>query len=242
MASKTPRSPVVDDLAEEIRRLVLRGEIPLGSRIQQDQLAREFGVSRTPVREALQKLQGTGLVEFIPNRGAFVKGVSSRQIRETYEVRAALEGLAAARAAERIEPGELAELKAAQAAHLAGIEELSAAPVDGATSPDDAWFKADLLFHDTIAEISGNQRLTEELATFRGTFPAGLVRPAARDTPRIIARSVNEHAAVVEALEKGDPDAARHAMESHMLRSSERVVEWFERSTDGPVLRAANGQ
>jgi len=86
---------LVDRLAATIRSRVLAGEIPTGSWLRQESLAAQFGVSRTPVREALRKLQATGLVQLEPNRGAVVRGLTEREIREAYEVRAELEGLAA---------------------------------------------------------------------------------------------------------------------------------------------------
>ena len=84
---------LVDRLASTIQARVLSGEIPTGSRLRQETLASEFGVSRTPVREALRKLQAGGLVQLEPNRGAVVRGPSAREVREAYEVRAELEGL-----------------------------------------------------------------------------------------------------------------------------------------------------
>src|SRR3954454_17732051 len=96
------RRALVDKLAAQLQARVLSGEFPSGTRLRQETLAEEFGVSRTPVREALRKLQATGLVELQPNRGALVRGLSLREIRDAYEVRAELEALAAELAAERI--------------------------------------------------------------------------------------------------------------------------------------------
>ena len=104
---------LVDRLAATIRSRVLAGEIPTGSWLRQESLAAQFGVSRTPVREALRKLQATGLVQLEPNRGAVVRGLTEREIREAYEVRAELEGLAAELACERIREPELERLREA---------------------------------------------------------------------------------------------------------------------------------
>src|SRR5205823_5718565 len=84
-----------DRLAATIQARVLSGEFASGSRLRQESLASEFGVSRTPVREALRKLQAAGIVQLEPRRGARVRGPSAREVREAYEVRAELEGLAA---------------------------------------------------------------------------------------------------------------------------------------------------
>src|SRR4051794_8840370 len=85
---------LVDKLAATLQARVLSGELPSGARLRQEALAEEFGVSRTPVREALRKLQAHGLVDLEPNRGALVRALSAREIRDAYEVRAELEGLA----------------------------------------------------------------------------------------------------------------------------------------------------
>ena len=97
----TEAQALVDELAATIQARVLNGEIPTGTRLRQESLAAEFGVSRTPVREALRKLQANGIVEVQPHRGALVRRPSAREVREAYEVRAELEGLAASLAASR---------------------------------------------------------------------------------------------------------------------------------------------
>ena len=222
---------LVDGLANEIRRRILRGEIPINSWLRQDSLARDFGVSRTPVREALQKLQVSGLIQLVPNRGALVQGVTPRQIRETYQVRAELEGLSAGLAAERIEPLQLARLRAVQDGYRTAIEDLAGAP-QGREIPSDGrepWLRGDLLFHETILDVAGNARLAEMVAALQMTFPATLTWGAASEVPRRLSRSLDEHENVIAALADGDPQKARRAMTQHVLRGGERVADWFER-------------
>src|ERR1051325_1357293 len=108
------RRALVDKLAAQLQARVLNGELASGTRLRQEALAEEFGVSRTPVREALRKLQASGLVELRPHRGALVRGLSPREIRDAYEVRAELEALAAEVAALRIRPEQLDRLRRAQ--------------------------------------------------------------------------------------------------------------------------------
>ena len=114
MARTEEDAALVDRLAATIQARVLSGEFASGSRLRQESLATEFGVSRTPVREALRKLQAAGIVQLEPRRGARVRGPSAREVREAYEVRAELEGLAAALASERMRDEELYRLRAAQ--------------------------------------------------------------------------------------------------------------------------------
>ena len=115
------RRALVDKLAATIQARVLSGELASGTRLRQEALAEEFGVSRTPVREALRKLQASGLVELRPNRGAHVRGLSPREIRDAYEVRAELEGRGHAR------PGSAAAPRARSPGASAGPH----APVSG---------------------------------------------------------------------------------------------------------------
>src|ERR1700733_2517968 len=108
-------SPLVAELAQKIQSRVKAGSIPIGSWLRQESLATEFGVSRTPIREALRKLQSSGVVEFVPNRGALVRGPTVRDIREAYEIRAELEAYAAELATRWIRPDQLERLREAEA-------------------------------------------------------------------------------------------------------------------------------
>src|SRR3954471_3018361 len=105
---------LVDRLPAAIHGRGRSGEFASGSRLRQESLASEFGVSRTPVREALRKLQASGIVQVEPNRGATVRAPGAREVREAYEVRAELEGLAAALASARCRDEDLRRLRDAQ--------------------------------------------------------------------------------------------------------------------------------
>jgi len=104
-----------DDLARELQAEIVTGRIPLGARLRQEDLAARFGVSRTPVREALRQLQAIGLVEQLGHRGALVRRFSAEECRNVYLVRAELEGLAAERAAGRLTGYDRSDIEAAQA-------------------------------------------------------------------------------------------------------------------------------
>src|SRR5262249_1367055 len=101
------------DLAEAIHRRILDGRIPLGSWLRQDSLALEFGVSRTPIREAFRALHVQGIIEMIPHRGACVRGPTPRTLREILVLRAELEGFAAELATDRIDNDQLTALNEA---------------------------------------------------------------------------------------------------------------------------------
>jgi DNA-binding GntR family transcriptional regulator len=114
MTTMADRNSLVNRLAATIQSRVLSGEIPTGMRLRQETLASEFGVSRTPVREALRKLESSGLVLVEPNRGAVVRGPNARDVREAYAVRAELEGFAAENAVARILDDQLESLRDAE--------------------------------------------------------------------------------------------------------------------------------
>src|SRR3954452_24375001 len=109
-----------DHLAHELQVEIITGRIPLGTRLRQEDLAERFGVSRTPIREALRQLQAIGLVEQLGHRGALVRSFSPDECRNIFLVRAELEGLAGERAAEPLTPYDTAALEPAQAPLRAG--------------------------------------------------------------------------------------------------------------------------
>ena len=102
--------PLRDVVFEHLREAIIKGKLKPGERLMEMQLAEELGVSRTPVREAIRKLELEGLVIMIPRRGAYVADLSIKDVAETFEIRLALEALAASLAAERITPEECEEM------------------------------------------------------------------------------------------------------------------------------------
>ena len=224
---------LVDELAARIQTRVLNGEIETGTWLRQESLAAEFGVSRTPVREALRKLQATGLVEVQPRRGALVRGVSTRDIREAYEVRAELEGLAAELAAARIRDRELQRLRDAQALFRQSVASLLAwrdrRPADDL--PPDAyaeWNRGNDLFHLAIQSVAGNARLSAMLADLHRSFPRDLTWLVLGENARLLDENVAQHEAILDAIARHDSKAARRRMVEHVRRAGELVTRRFE--------------
>jgi DNA-binding GntR family transcriptional regulator len=225
---------LVDELAASIQARVLNGEIPTGTRLRQETLAAEFGVSRTPVREALRKLQASGLVEVQPRRGALVRGPTAREIREAYEVRAELEGLAAELAATRIRDGELRRLRRAQALFRHSVSTLIdwRGRRDGDEAPPadahDEWIEGNDLFHSAIQHAAGNTRLRATLADLHRSFPRDLTWISLEENTRLLEENVAQHEAILEAIEAHDPASARRRMIEHVRRAGELVTRRFE--------------
>ncbi len=224
----------MDELAASIQARVLSGDIPTGTRLRQESLAAEFGVSRTPVREALRKLQASGLVELQPRRGALVRGPTVREIREAYEIRAELEGLAAELAATRIRDEELVRLRRAQALFrhsVATLLEWRGSRQPGERPPADAhdeWIEGNDLFHLAIQEASGNARLRSTLADLHRSFPRDLTWISLEENARLLDENVAQHEGILRAIEQHDPASARRRMVEHVRRAGELVTRRFE--------------
>jgi DNA-binding GntR family transcriptional regulator len=229
---------LVDRLAATIQARVLSGEIVRGARLPQEALAAEFGVSRTPVREALRKLQAAGLVEVQPNRGAVVRGPSAREIRESYEVRTELEGLAAELATARIADADLLRLREAEELFRMSVGQLVAGVRrrggDAPWDEHDAWVRANDMFHQAILDAAGNRRLADVLADLRRSFPRELAWSALSANSRRLEDNVLQHGAILEAIERHDGAAARERMVAHIRTAGELVVHYFETVGEPP--------
>jgi DNA-binding GntR family transcriptional regulator len=228
------RRALVDKLATQLHARVLNGELPSGTRLRQEALAEEFGVSRTPVREALRKLEAGGLVELQPNRGAVVRGLSPREIRDAYEVRAALEALAARLAAERINREQLVRLNRVQSEFRMALERTLAKRRGGrevGVREVGRWANANDDFHQTIHEASGNDVLVGALAQLARNFPRDLSRLVVSESTAMLEANVREHEAILEALSRNDGDAAYELMQRHVERAGSLVTLRVEQRT-----------
>jgi len=224
---------LVDEIADSIRRKIMSGEIPIGAQLRQAALAAEFGVSRTPVREALRQLQSGGLITVVPNRGAVVHVPSPWDVRAAHEVRAELEGLAAERAATRISDEQLARLRRAQET----MRKASERPRPRRSSPGPAQTTiANDEIHTTIHEAARNPWLAKMINQVNESFPRNVLSLVLAENPAARRENVRQHDEIIDALEAGDGAAARAAMHKHVIDSGEQLARWYEeRSTT--VLR-----
>jgi len=203
-----------DSAYATLRQMILRGEAVAGSRLGEADLADTLGLSRTPVREALQRLEADGLVELLPHRGARVARWTPVDLAEIFELRGRLEPYGAARAARRGVPGavldELARLceemeRAASDREHQAIAELNAA------------------FHEEILRASGNSRLPAMVKTVvHVPIVIGTFR---RYDTGALARSMGHHRELVAALRAGDPDWAEAVMTSHIRAAAGFLME-----------------
>jgi DNA-binding GntR family transcriptional regulator len=226
-SSPADSTALVEDLADRLHAAILAGEFPIGSWLRQEALAERFGVSRTPVREALRVLQSAGVVSAVPRRGVLVRGPTTTEIREAYDIRAELEGFGAQLAATRARESDLEALRRASDlfVSVAGLLESTAGK---SVALQEDWTRANDLFHDGVLAAAGNNRLRRVVGELHRAFPRNLTWSALADEPTLINDNVNEHERVRAAIARGDPDAARRWMSDHVRRAGELVADWFE--------------
>lgn len=229
-AAETLRTPssYADQIAHILEREILDGRYARGEHLQQDEICGRFGVSRTPAREALRKLQALNLVELVPNRGARVRVPTLRELNDVYQVRAELEGFAAELAARSRDPEMLATLEKAHQA-LARVVPVAVATLD---SPDETEISDRLrqfndTFHQIIHNAGGNQRLGGMIQDLHRYFPKDTVRLAIRSPEAMRALYVDEHAIVLEQISHGRAARARSAMRDHIRGSQALLVDYL---------------
>jgi DNA-binding GntR family transcriptional regulator len=207
-AGGTQMSKQASDRAyEHIRAEVLRRRWPAGTWLREDEIAAEVGVSRTPVREALRRIAGDGLVEHVPNRGVQVLSISEQDVMDLTSVRALVEAHAASVAAVRISASELETLRDV-------CERMDAV---ARADPIDLVLIAELneRFHDGVLEAARSRYLSHMLSQVRR--PTIATRTFAHYTPDEIRRSARQHIDVLAALEARDGEWARSVMHAHLL-------------------------
>ena len=223
-ATNGERSALVDEIAAAIRQRIMSGEIPIGAQLRQAELASELGVSRTPVREALRQLHTSGLIEVVPNRGAIVRVPSPWEVRDAYEVRAELEGLACERAVSRIHEGELDELRASNQA----MREEIADPSPRGKDSEPPTVELNDAFHTLIHRVADNEWLTREINEINHAFPRNVSWLVLTGNKRQREENVAEHDRIVNALAAGDAETARTEMQAHVKNAGEQLARWYE--------------
>lgn len=208
-----PEKPRYDDVVSGIRDLIIEGDIATGARISERELCDRFGVSRTPLREALKVLASEGLVELTPNRGARVTRLTEQDVEDMFEVMGTLEALAGELAAQRITDEELAEVRAMHyqmALHHARRELMP-------------YFRLNQAIHRKIFEISRNR----SLVTVYNTLAGRIRRPRylANISEARWAQALKEHEAILAALETKDGAALGRILKDHLRKTSETVKQ-----------------
>lgn len=208
---------------------VFHGHLRAGQHLVTQQLAERFGVSHTPIREALIELAGTGVIDLLPNRGAVVRQVTAHDVRELCQTRRILECAATKLACGRIEFAELHQL-------ADGLRKLLAATAEALTEMVSLARDLDSQLHDLIAGACGNRYLAQEIGRLKILFRAfrdvAWEREEARNDPHRVVVEAREHLGIVEALLAGEGRRAAKCMSQH-IKSGARY--WSRALTQGVI-------
>ena len=223
-------STKADDIAVLIEEAIVSGELEPGSVLRQEQLSERFGVSRTPVREALRRLAALGLVSFVPNRGVRVRTLSHDELEQAFLVRAELEALVTEIAAPKLDDDALVELHACEQRFARLTKELrSREPGGDRRSLMANWMRANHAFHDVIYRAADVPYIETIAKSARRTFSGPAVwAPVDEELDRLYARNQAEHAAIRQALAAGSVAGARELAHEHVMHSFALLMSILE--------------
>ena len=199
-------------VAERFRQRIFSHELPPGSWVDEQALAEQYGISRTPLREALKVLAAEGLVTLKPRRGCYVTEVSDRDLDEVFSVMALLEGQCAAECAQR-----------ATAADLAELQRLHALLEQSATDGDiEAYFEANQAFHRRVQDVADNRWLQQMIQDLRKVIK--LSRHHSLFSEGRLVQSLTEHRQILAALLARDRDGAEAGMRAHIASARKALA------------------
>ena len=207
------RRTTSDTVADELRAAIVRGDYEDGTELNQVDLAREFGVSRVPIREALRQLRAEGLITSEPHMRAAVVGHTLERVVEILELRMLLETYLMSRSAARMTPDDYAELR-----------EMCAKMQR--TRAHDAWLALNTAFHDRLYSHA-DAPVASELAHQLSLRVQRYVRMVRSSGGKRAGDPNKEHTAILDALERGDLPAARRELESHIQHTADQVRRIF---------------
>ncbi|MFY9329656.1 MAG: GntR family transcriptional regulator [Georgfuchsia sp.] len=210
------RTALYEEVAERLRAAIFAHELAPGSWIDEQALADQFGISRTPMREALKVLASEGLVLLKPRRGCYVTKLSEADLDDVFPVMALLEGRAAYEAAQKATPENLSQL---ETIHL----DLERHALSGDTN---RFFEANDAFHTALQDIAGNRWLKQMIEDTRKVIK--LTRRQSLEVGGRINESMLEHRQVMAALKNHDPNAAGRAMHDHLLSGRAALMELYK--------------
>ena len=203
-----------DRVFEEIERALVSGDIPLGSRLAEEQLSRRFGVSRGPMREALRRLEGRGLVVRLPHAGVRVVKLDRQDMMELYEIRASLEGLACRRAAQTMTQAGFDRLEALLRQH----READALQANRSYHQE----YGELDFHFLLARHCGSRRLEQLLCRDLYSIMR-LFRFKTGHAPGRPLRAFVDHERILQAMRQRDPELAELLMQRHVTSAGAQL-------------------
>jgi len=218
-----------DQIAAILEREILHGSFRRGEHLQQDEICKRFGVSRTPAREALRKLQALGLVELVPNKGARIQRPTLEELRQTYEVRAELEGFAAALACQFRNEILIERLTEQQHRLQHAVALTTESTVDNGMNAivSEQLKEFNDEFHHLIHEGARNPHLSSVIQDLERYFPKDTVRKAITLSSDLERFYVYEHDVVLNEISRGRPEGAREAMRAHIHAAQDLLLKYL---------------
>ncbi len=221
-------NPLRQQAYQHIQTKILSGELPGGRVVSELSLAREIGISRTPVRDAIRRLEQEGVLEQVPRYGTIVRQLHRRDLVELYELRAALEPYAVAQAAGRVNAEDLSMLK-----KLCEEIKLIATELKKAAKPavDDTMMRrllsADMGFHMLLIRAAGNRRMMKIVADSR-LLTRIFGTPRQEHDLSVLEETYRFHSQILQAVERGDSKTARQLMTDHIHASMREALEHYD--------------
>jgi len=196
-----------------IREAILLGEYEINEELKEVSIGKELGVSRTPVREALRQLELEGLVKIIPNKGAYVTGISSKDIQDIYVIRSLLEGLCAKWAAKLIKKEQISELE----------EIVYLSKFHSSKGNYEQVFELDNKFHEELYNAGGSVILKHTLSEYHHYLER--VRKITLSRKERVNASIDEHEAILNAIKSGDEALAEKLANMHMIHTIKNISD-----------------
>lgn len=204
--------PLRDVVFKTLRQAILKGDMEPGERLMEITLANKLGVSRTPIREAIRKLELEGLVHMVPRKGAIVASISEKDMKDVLEVRVTLEELAVKLAIQNMEEPDIDQLRRAAKKFESAVIARDIVDI----------VEADVMFHDVIYNRTNNGRLIQIINNLREQmyrYRLEYVKDA-----RTHSILISEHQDIITALEKRDVDEAKNAVRQHIVNQEKGIV------------------
>lgn len=228
-----PSAPIVrhslhESLVAPLREMILQGELRPGEKVPEEQLCERFGVSRTPIREALKVLAAEGVLQILPHRGAIVARITEEQIEELFPIMASLERLAGILACTRASDSDIARVRALHDRMMEHFEQ----------GEEVEYLRHNRLIHESFFEIAGNVTLSAFYQQILTRIHA--CRFVVRKSREHWAAAVIEHKSMIEALEARDGPRLGNLLEAHVMGTTSGIARAFihRTSAEAPALSA----
>lgn len=224
--AKIPRVNVSEAAYPAVKKILLSSKYAPGGRVAIEELCRDLGVSRTPVFDALNRLQAEGLVQIIPRKGVYLVTLSDEKAHELYAIREVLEGMATKLAAKNITDRQIDQLKKA-------LDKQSSCLAEGDT---EGYASATIKFHNAIVEAAGNKMLERFLSAVYSQMEA--LRLRTLYLPTRLRQSFVEHQRIFQALLKRDPELCERVAREHIVATTNYAIEILTQSIQNSAKNA----